>query len=153
MQKTYSPGTPVLCHTSIAGLRSRRRGLLYPIKPEPGSIGAPACGPRNGHRQECLCHNFFDFDTRLEKSGLCIFGVATLCLIGIGFGWPLGGPWVAQAWPKGHPWVELNKWLCLQRKLKKWRGGAKLSTDLTRMTRIGKNLHRGGAETRRPGKN
>ena len=51
--------------------------------------------------------------TRLEKSGLCIFGVATLCLIGSGIGWPLGGPSVAQGPPKRHAWVtprlELNK--------------------------------------------
>ncbi|SRR5579871_1091952 len=30
---------------------------------------------------------------------------ATLCLLGLGLGLGLRGPWVAQAWPKGHPSV------------------------------------------------
>jgi hypothetical protein len=48
---------------------------------------------------------------------------------GIGFGWPLGGPRVAQAWPKGHARMaqasEWKKSFCLQQKMEKGREGAK----------------------------
>ena len=48
----------------------RRRGLLYPIKPEPGSIGA----------QPVVYKFSFLFFTRFE-TGFLHFGVAILCLI------------------------------------------------------------------------
>jgi hypothetical protein len=51
------------------------------------------------------------------------FHLATLCRLGLGLGLGLGHAWVTQASRLGHPWVELNKWFCLQQKLKKKGGG------------------------------
>jgi hypothetical protein len=75
--------------------------------------------------------------------------LATLCLLGIGFGWPLGGPGVAQAWPKGHPSVAQG-WIC---------GSAFVCNKKAKKAGWGRNrrhrrpkAHRGGAETRRTAK-
>jgi hypothetical protein len=57
--------------------------------------------------------------------------------IGIGFGWPLGGPSVAQGWPKRGPratqaWRkdQMEEMLCLQQKAEKGRAGKILAADL-----------------------
>jgi hypothetical protein len=50
--------------------------------------------------------------------------VATLCRLGLGIGWPLGGPSVAQGRRKGDPGVDFKKALCLQQKVEKGRVGA-----------------------------
>jgi len=46
----------------------------------------------------------------------------------------LGHAWATQASRKGHPWVELNKWFCLQQKLKNGGWGA---LEIAEIAKIG----------------
>jgi hypothetical protein len=73
--------------------------------------------------------------------------VATLCLFGIGFGWPLGGPSVAQGPPKrrardAHGWI--GAIALFATRAKKWRWG------LEEIAEIAKNRVIAEIENRKP---
>ena len=68
--------------------KQRRPGLLYPIKPESGLIGA-----------QPAVHKVLIFNTRPFKAGCLRFGVATLCRF--------SQPWVTLG-DLGWKWVDIG---------------------------------------------
>jgi hypothetical protein len=96
----------VLCHTSYRRLERSQARASLPNQARTGLDWGPACGPRNSHGQECLCHistesqaraptvhNFLIFNARLESWVFAFWGCDPLPdALSLGTAWDAMGP-------------------------------------------------------------